>query len=108
MGPENGEAESLVLYTEDGVKIGKIQDLPKVTVQAGKEIAPTMCPAMVELHGRLTARPAKNWRCRSRKRFIKLVMSKGYSRNYAVRFAERTRRVGISYQGVWQTWFFWE
>ncbi len=109
MGPENSsEVEGLVLYTADGEKIGKIQDLAEVTVAAGKEIVSAMCPAMVELHGTLTARPAKNWRCRSRKRFIKLVMSKGYSRNYAVRFAERARRVGISYQGVWQTWFFWE
>ncbi len=108
MGPENGEAESLVLYTEDGEKIGKmIWDLTEVDVPAGKEIAPAMCPAMVELHGRLTARPAKNWRCRSRKRFIKLLMSKGISRNEAGSVARVARIVGVPYRELWQAWFFW-
>ncbi len=111
MGPENQEAEDLVLYTADGPRIGTIRDLrdlPEVTVPTGKESGAAMSRVMASLSMTISVKPARDWRCRSRKRFIKLVMSKGYSRNYAVRFAERARRVGISYQGVWQTWFFWE
>jgi len=108
MGPEDSEVEGLVLYTVDGEKIGKIQNLAEVTVSAGKEIASVMGPAMAGLSMTISVKPAKGWRCRSRKRFIKLLMSKGYSRNYAVRFAARARRVGIPYQDIWRTWFIWE
>ncbi len=110
MGPENGEAESLVLYTADGQRIGTIRDLrdlPEVTVQAGKEIAPAMCPAMAELHGTLTARLVKNWCCRSRKRFIKLLMSKGIRRNEAASVAKVARIAGVPYGELWQGYFFW-
>lgn len=111
MGPENCETENPMLYTADGQRIGTIWDLrylPEVTVAAGKEITSAMCPAMAELSMTLSVKMPKQWNCKGRKRFIKLVMSKGYSRNYAVRFAARARRVGIPYQDIWRTWFLWE
>ncbi len=94
------------MYTADGEKIGKIQDLAEVTVSAGKEIASAMCPAMVEFH-RTTARLAKNWRCKSRKRFIKLLMSKGISRNEAESVAKVARIAGVPYGELWRCYFFW-
>ncbi len=108
MGPEKCEVEGSTLYTADGEKIGKIWNLAEVTVQAGKEVASAMCPIMADFQGTLTAEPTKSWCCGSRKRFIKLVMSMGYSRTYAVRFAEWARRLGVLYQGVWLMWFFWK
>jgi len=107
MGPENCEAEDLVLYTADGEKIGKVWDLVVATVQAGKEISSVMCPAMVDLSMEITVKPAKNWRCRSRKRFIKLLMSKGISRNEAESVARVARIEGVQYRERWQSYFFW-
>jgi len=108
MGPENSETEGFALYTADGTKIGKIQDLAEVTVSEGKQIASAIISITKEFSTIIRVKCPKQWRCKSRKRFIKLVMSRGYSRNYAVRFAARARRVGIPYQKIWRTWFFWE
>ncbi len=94
MGPKNCETEDLVLYTADGEKIGKIWDLAEATVQAGKEITSVMCPAMVDLYMEIIVKPARNWFCRSRKRFIKLLMSKGISRNEAESVAKVARIAG--------------
>jgi len=71
MGPKNCEAEDPVLYTADGEKVGKIQDLTEVTEQAGKETASAMCPAMEELSVTISAKLEKSWYCQGRKRFIK-------------------------------------
>ncbi len=108
MGPENSsEAEDIVLYTADGEKIGKIWDLVEATVQAGKEITSVMCPAMVDLSMEIIVKPPRNWFCRSRKRFIKLLMSKGISRNEAESVAKVARIAGVPYRELWQAWFFW-
>ncbi len=107
MGTENKKMEGLVSYTADGEKVGKIQDLAEVTVSAGKEIASSMCQEMIEFHGTLTARLATNWRCRGRKRFIKLLMSKGISRNEAESVAKVARIAGVPYGELWRCYFFW-
>lgn len=102
--------EDLVLYTADGQRIGTIRDLrdlPEVTVQAGKEIASVMCPAMVDLSMEIIVKPARNWFCRSRKRFIKLLMSKEISRNEAESVAKVARIAGVPYRELWQSYFFW-
>ncbi len=109
MGPENSsEAEDIVLYTADGEKIGKSWDLVEVTVQAGKVIASVMCPAMVDLSMEIIVKLEKSWFCRSRKRFIKLLMSKGISRNEAESVARVARIAGVQYRELWQSYFFWE
>lgn len=111
MGPEDSVAEGLVLYMSDGQRIGTIQDLrnlPEVTVAAENGIASVMCPEIAEFSATFSVKMPKQWNCKGRKRFIKLVISMGYSRNYAVRFAEWARKVGIPYQDIWRTWFFWE
>ncbi len=83
MGPENSsEVESLVLYTADGQRIGAIRDLrdlPEVTVAAGKERGSAMRRVMASLSMTISVKsvkPEKSWRCRSRKRFIKLLVSR--------------------------------
>jgi len=108
MGPEDSKAEDIVLYTADGEKIGKVWDLVEATVQAGKEISSVMCPAMVELSMEITVKPARNWFCRSRKRFIKLLMSKGISRNEAASVEKAARIAGVPYGELWQGYFFWK
>ena len=46
---------------------------------------------------------SKRWRCQSRKRFIKLVMSEGVSRNYAEWLAHFTRKwLRVSYGEAWR------
>jgi len=110
MGHENSKVEDPVLYTADGEKIGKIgkiQCLPGVPVPSGKRAASALRHVIAGFRGTLTARSEKNWRCRSRKRFIKLLMSKGISRKYAEKVARVARIAGVSYRELWQSCFFW-
>ncbi len=111
--PENNEIEDLmdglVLYTADGERIGrigKIQDLPEITVAAGKETAPVMFPKLEEFY-EIKIKLPKDWHCQSRKRFIKLLMSKEISRNEAESVARVARIAGVPYRKLWQMWFFW-
>lgn len=47
--------------------------------------------------------PSKRWHCRSRKRYIKLMMSEGISRNYAERLADFTRTL-MPYGEAWRNY----
>jgi len=107
MGPENSKAGDLDLYTSDGEKIWKIQDFSEVTVPSGKEAASAISRVMAPFSMTISVKPARDWRCRSRKRFIKLLMSKGISRKYAEKVARVARIAGVSYRELWQSWFFW-
>lgn len=50
----------------------------------------------------------KHWRCRSRKRFVKLLMStKKLSRNEAERVAQAARIMRVPYGEAWWTYSFW-
>lgn len=49
----------------------------------------------------------KRWRCQSRKRFIKLLMSKGISRKQAGSVARVARIAGVPYGELWRSYFFW-
>lgn len=49
----------------------------------------------------------KRWRCRGRKRFVKLLMSKGISRNQAGSVARVARIACVPYGELWQSYFFW-
>ncbi len=107
MGPENSKTGGLDLYMADGTKIGKIQDLAEVTVSAGKKIASVMCTVMAGISMAIRVKCQKHWRCGSRKRFIKLLMSKGISRNEAESVARVARIAGVQYRELWQGYFFW-
>lgn len=43
----------------------------------------------------------KRFRCKSRKRFAKLIMAQGYPREYAVWLAKTVQKIGISYSDAW-------
>lgn len=49
----------------------------------------------------LHVKTPKRWRCGSRKRYIKLIMSEGLSRNYAERLAYFVRMV-VPYREAWR------
>ncbi len=111
MGPENCEAEDPVLYTADGQRIGTIRDLRdllEVTVPTGKESGAAMSRVMASFSVTISVKPARDWRCRSRKRFIKLLMSKGISRNETESVARVARIAGVQYRELWQSYFFWQ
>jgi len=104
MGPENKES-GYAIYL-DGVPVmpGKIEEIALTAeVQEPGDILlwqPRDLTAQIKI--------PKRRHCTNRKRFIKLIMSKGYGRNYAAYIAEQARRAGIPYQEAWQTFFFWE
>lgn len=59
---------------------------------------------MIEADGKMSG--VKRYRCRSRKRFVKLLMSEGYSRNWAREWADFMRRQGYSYQDAYFEMYF--
>lgn len=106
---KSGETPDLVLYTKSGERLGPIRNLPEVTIATGKEIAAAMRPAIAAFKEAISisVKPGKHWRCRNRKRFIKLLMSKGISRNQAEGVARVARIAGVQYGKLWQGYFFW-
>lgn len=99
MGPES-KNDDYTLYM-DGVPIvrGEIQ-LPEITVPADAPKLEVM--TMLEpMEFTMTVTTPKRWRCRGRKRFIKLMMSEGISRNYAEWLADFTRTL-MPYREAWR------
>ena len=45
----------------------------------------------------------KHWRCRNRKRFIKLMMGEGWTRNWAEALAHLVRGSKIPYSEAWKS-----
>jgi hypothetical protein len=103
MGPENSDAGSFELYTPGGEKMEMVYGMPPITVQTAAEAAREIRQARTTM---FRVRLGKEYRCRSRKRFVKLLMSKGIERNYAQKVAEQAREQG-GYRYVWQGWLFW-
>lgn len=92
MGPENMvDLGNCTLYL-NGEPIAWGQgELPEITVpdemfEPPKGIGVCQCVEFT-----LTIKTPKRWRCRNRKRFIKLMMSEGISWNYAERLADSVR-----------------
>lgn len=88
----------------DGVPISGLADLPDISV-------PDSAAAPMDEHFSITTASElavnieipKELRCKTRKRFIKLLMSKGYSRNISNKMAAiilDTRGL-VSYQKAW-------
>ena len=102
MGTESENSYTLYL---DGVPI-TTGPLPEITVPAD-EPGPgrILADPSLEMTFTFAWKTPKRWRCRSRKRFIKLMMSEGISRNYAERLAHFTQMVMPSYGEAWRNHF---
>lgn len=100
MGPES-ETKYTVYMNGEPIAVTGI--LPEITVTeegiAESAGVLTLCEP-ITLTGYFYT--PKRWRCRSRKRFIKLVMSEGISRNSAEWLADFTRKMRTSYGEAWR------
>lgn len=98
MGTESENSYTLYL---DGVPITP-GPLPEITVSAD-EPGPgrILADPSLEMTFTFTWKTPKRWRCRSRKRFIKLMMSEGISRNGAVWLADFVRKM-MPYGEAWR------
>ena len=73
-----------------------IEDIPELSICDGNRDASLMMGFAFCGDIAVMERPATT--CKTRKRFVKLLMAHGYSRNEANKRAERARRFGYSYQ----------
>lgn len=98
MGPESKDDYTLYL---DGVPIALVEiQLPEITLPADvpeREITPLLEP----MEFTMQIKTPKHLRCRSRKRFIKLMMSDGITRNCAEQLADSTRKL-MPYVEAWR------
>ena len=107
MGPES--KNDYILYLRDATS-GDIPIAPgiihEITVSADaltQEALQLLEPMEFTMH----IETPKRWHCGSRKRFIKLLMSKGISRNQAGSVARVARIAGVPYGELWRDYFFW-
>ena len=99
MGPENKiDLTGYTLFL-DGEPVEQIGTLPEITVAADAPEPEGMISKMEPIT--MTLKTPKHWRCRSRKRFIKLMMSEGISRNGAVWLADFIRKL-MPYGEAWR------
>ena len=89
MGPESKNEDYTLCL--DGMPIAWREPLPEITVreEGVAELAGGRVCEPVEFTAHF--KTPKRWRCKNRKRFIKLMMSEGISRNYAERLADFVR-----------------
>lgn len=103
------ESENKYTLYKDGVPITPGKLLQEITLSA-EAIEPENklaleCECMeFTMH----IKTPKRWRCRGRKRFVKLMMSEGITRNYAERLADFTRTM-MPYGEAWRNllWHKW-
>lgn len=99
MGQESTNDYTLFLGDEP-IARGQIQlqeiTLPPEMLEPVKELPPCQWMGFT-----LYFKLPKRWRCGSRKRYIKLMMSEGLSRNYAERLAYFVRMV-MPYREAWR------
>lgn len=97
MGPENGfDQNGYTVYLGDAPIVRGELILPEITLPP--EMFEPVREPIYQYAGTcqcvtftLTIEVPKRWHCRSRKRFIKLMMSEGISWNYAERLADFVR-----------------
>jgi len=96
MGQESKNDYTLYL---DGVPVA-IGEIREITLAAD---APELgdIPPMQPIEFTVQIKTPKRWRCRGRKRFVKLMMSEGITRNYAERLADFTRML-MPYGEAWR------
>ena len=84
-------------YEQDG-EFYEIGELPEIeTFVEGKKDLGRAYEVSCTFHTKIP----KHLRCKSRKRYIKLLMSKGESREMAVFLADFVRDCGYSYADAW-------
>ena len=103
MGPEHKGEYALYM---DGVRI-ELAEPPEIKLAADALERDALRLSNLENTLKLVLKTPKCWRCQSKKRFIKLAMSKGISRNGAVWLANWVRKSGWSYRWAWQGVIFW-
>lgn len=105
MGTESEKSYTVYL---NGEPIAVTRTLPEITVreEGVAESAGVLSCEPIEITGYF--KTPKHWRCRSRKRFIKLVMSEGISRNWAEWLADFARAL-MPYREAWRNvlWRIW-
>ena len=91
MGPENKfNPNDFTLFLGDTpIARGEIR-LAEITLPPDAPKLESVLP-LQEVEFAFTIKAPKRWRCKNRKRFIKLMMSEGISRNYAERLADIVR-----------------
>lgn len=101
MGPENKfNPNSFTLFLGDTpIARGEIQ-LAEITVPADTMKPEAILP-LQQVEFTVYFKAQKRWSCKSRKRFIKLMMSEGISRNYAERLADFVRG-WMPYREAWR------
>ena len=105
MGPENGfDPNNYTLYLGDTpIARGEIE-LVEITVPVDAP-KPERILQLQQVEFTVHFKTPKRWRCRGRKRFIKLMMSEGISRNNAERMADFMRG-WIPYGEAWRNYLF--
>ena len=107
MGPED-KGKYTVHW--NGVPLGNTPIVPGIIYEVilpEEALTPEAMSLFEPMKFTMHIRTPKRWRCRGRKRFIKLLMSKGISRNQAKRVAGVARIAGVPYGELWQSYFFW-
>lgn len=107
MGPENRN-EYTVYW--GGVPLGNTPITPGIihTITVSEDaLTPEAMSLLEPMAFTMYIKMPKHWRCKSRRRFIKLLMSKGISRNQAERVAGAARAAGVPYGELWRSRFFW-
>ena len=99
MGPENTSREIGTFCLggkpiADFAEVDGVLEITALDELAGPVIAAAFGPAAIEAKVSIP----KEWRCRSRKRFVKLIMSYGFPRNFANDIARNVRLPGRAYQ----------
>ena len=106
MGPENKvDLDNCALFLNgEPIAWGKFE-LPEITVPDEVFEPPKSMEACQCVEFTLTFKTPRRWRCRSRKRFIKLMMSEGIGRNCAGRLADFVRG-WMPYGEAWRNYLF--
>lgn len=103
MGPES--KNDYTLYLRD-VALGDTPIEPgiihEITVSMDA-LMPEALKLLEPMEFTVQIKTPKRWRCRSRKRFIKLMMSEGITRNYAERLADFIRKL-MPYGEAWRSY----
>ena len=101
MGPENKfKPNNFTLFLGDTpIARGEIR-LAEITVPADTPKPETILP-LQQMEFTAHFKVQKRWSCKSRKRFIKLMMSEGISKNYAERLADFVRG-WMPYREAWR------
>lgn len=84
---------------------GEIQ-LAEITVPADAPKQESILP-LQQMELTVHFKMPKHWHCKSRRRFIKLLMSKKISRNQAESVARVARIAGVPYEELWRSYFLW-